>query len=243
MKAKILQFTDYLPSDCLSFGVAVVIDVLRATSLIVTALDSGVKEVFVEKEVSKAIEKANALGRSKCILAGERKMKQIDGFDSGNSPVFFRHNDVYDKSVVLTTTNGASALYYAGLAQEVYVASFLNSSAMGKFLANKNEDIVLICSGTNGQFSLDDGFCAGMLLSAINEYCELELDDLGELLMDSYHKNANNFKNFIKKSKSSQNLINLGFGLDVDYCLQRNVSNSIPKCVAGKIKIVATINN
>ncbi|SHF34698.1 2-phosphosulfolactate phosphatase [Desulforamulus putei] len=143
---------------------AVVFDILRASSTVCTALASGCKEVIPVVEVADAFTLAKTLPDNSFLLGGERGAVKVPGFHLGNSPLEYTSNAVKDKTVILTTTNGtrATRLAAAGSGQ-VFIGSLLNVSAVAKQLLEMDRDIVLVCAGTRGKFSLEDTLAAGMV--------------------------------------------------------------------------------
>jgi 2-phosphosulfolactate phosphatase len=140
---------------------AVVIDVLRASSSIVEALGSGARLLFPVGSIEEAIRLANTLGREEVLLCGERKCLPIEGFDLGNSPAEFTPERVGGKTLVMTTTNGTTALALAGPAQRVLIAAWLNLSAVVEELVRTGAEPVLLCSGRERHFGLEDAALAG----------------------------------------------------------------------------------
>ena len=147
-------------------GVAVVIDVLRASTTIVHALTSGAREVLPCVEVDDARAAAKNLPEDERVLGGERKGLPIDGFDYGNSPEDYTYERVSRKSVVFTTTNGTRAMQHARMADRVLIGAFVNVTAIVEELIG-HEQIHLLCAGTNGQMGHDDVMLAGLLVERI----------------------------------------------------------------------------
>jgi 2-phosphosulfolactate phosphatase len=141
---------------------AVVIDVLRATTTIVTALAAGAREVLVCRAIEEARQRATRLPGERRILGGERGGLRIRGFDLGNSPSEFTPERVAGKSIVFTTTNGTRALLHCRHAKRVLLAGFVNLSAVAKALEAEKE-IHLVCAGTRGEISREDALLAGAL--------------------------------------------------------------------------------
>lgn len=164
--------TFVVPSE-LAGGTAVVIDVLRASTTIVHALDAGALEVIPCVEVADARAIATGLPKESVILGGERGGLLIDGFDLGNSPSDYTPDVVEDKTVVFTTTNGTRAMATAQQAKRVLIGSFVNVSAVAAQLAieqcNSEPQIHLICAGSDGQIGHDDVLLAGMLVAKIEQ--------------------------------------------------------------------------
>ncbi len=148
--------------------VAVVIDVIRATSTMVEALANGARGIFPTVSTEEAVKLASSLGREDALLCGERKGLRVEGFDLGNSPAEFTREVVEDKQLVMSTTNGTRALVAAEDADRILVASFLNLSAVVTALREVDE-LVIVCAGKEDRFSLDDALCAGMLIRKLKE--------------------------------------------------------------------------
>lgn len=149
--------------------VAVVIDVLRSTSTIATALASGARAILPAASTEDALQIARSLGRDGVLLCGERKNVRIEGFDLGNSPSEFGRDVVEGRTLVMCTTNGTRALLTAVGARAVYVASFLNLGGVVSELQRAGGDPVLVCAGRNGLVGLDDVLCAGEIVARLGD--------------------------------------------------------------------------
>ena len=124
----------------------VVVDILRATSCITTALGCGIKSI---KPVSN-LEECLALGNEGYITAGERNGKKVDGFDLGNSPFGFMDEKLQGKKIAFTTTNGTQAINLSERADLVIAGSFLNIAAIKDFLYNQASNVTIVCAGWKG---------------------------------------------------------------------------------------------
>ena len=139
----------------------VVIDVLRATSTIVEAIGAGAKAIYPVGSIEEALRLANNMGRDQVLLCGERKCLPIEGFDLGNSPAEFTAERVGGRTLVMSTTNGTTAMSLAAGAARVLIAAPLNLSAVVEELARADADPVLVCSGRERHFGLEDAVFAG----------------------------------------------------------------------------------
>jgi 2-phosphosulfolactate phosphatase len=147
----------------LADATAVVIDVLRASTTIVHALEAGATEVVPCLEIDDALRVADEADAEGVVLGGERQAVPIDGFDLGNSPSEYTPYSVGGRRVVITTTNGTRAMLAARPARRVLVGAFVNLSAVCQQLLDA-EKVCLICAGTGGQYSRDDILCAGLMV-------------------------------------------------------------------------------
>ncbi len=209
--------------------VAVVIDVLRATSTIITALYNGCKEVIPMAEIEEAVNISKNYEKGTFILGGERNSEKIEGFHLANSPWEYSREQVADKTVLLTTTNGTRAITKVTDAKEVILASFINISAICDYIAAAGQDVVIICAGTLGRFSTDDILAAGAIIYGLhNKRVSLETDDLGMTAEFMYRHNRNDLHGILSKSLHYSRLKELGLQKDLDYCLTLNTAPILP---------------
>jgi 2-phosphosulfolactate phosphatase len=162
-----------IPAGALRGGVAVVVDVLRATTVMVHALAAGCDSVIPCGEIEEAQALAAQLPEGSALLAGERQGLPIPGFDLGNSPGEFNPEVCLGKTLVMTTTNGTRAILACLEAERVYIASFSNLRATSDEIAvqllkkDHGLPVHIVCAGTEGFISLEDSLLAGALTSAI----------------------------------------------------------------------------
>jgi len=158
-----------MPAGAVAGGIAVVIDVLRASTTIVTALAHGAIVAVPRRSIEEAL--AAAADLPGAVLGGERGGVKIAGFDLGNSPLEYAPDRVAGRPVVMTTTNGTAALAACQDAAEVLVGAIVNRSAVAatarRLAAERGcEAIHLVCAGTDGQVTEEDVIAAGAILDA-----------------------------------------------------------------------------
>src|SRR5262249_27575662 len=141
--------------------VALVVDVFRATSMVVAAFGAGCARVIPVASEAAARERAAALAPEPVLLAGERGGDPIDGFDLGNSPLECTPERVGGRTLVLTTTNGTRAMLKAGEATVAALAALTNVAAAAQGAGNHPPDGPLLGAGEQGRLSPDDTQCAG----------------------------------------------------------------------------------
>lgn len=239
MRIHLIQYNDTLPIDSVFQKVVVVIDVFRATSVIITALSHGAKQIIPAATVQEAVNISNNFEKNECILGGERKMLGIEGFDRDNSPFSYMH-DVRNKTIILTTTNGTRALHFCRKASEVYISSFHNAEQVARALAAKTSDVNLICSGLQGKFALEDACCAGKIIDLMMRFHDYEMDAYGICIRSLYRENAGNIKSFISGSSAYKALRNTGAGRDADFCLKEDLYPVIPIFNTSTLSITLT---
>jgi 2-phosphosulfolactate phosphatase len=157
----------FTPVEEASARVAIVVDVLRATSSIAQALASGYERVLCCAEIEEARALRRELG-DEAVVGGERNAVVVDGFDVGASPREFAQPP-RAKTLILTTTNGTRAILTAASRCEVVLlGSLLNLSAVARAAREAGGDVAIICSGFEGAFALDDAYCAGRIVMALD---------------------------------------------------------------------------
>ena len=218
---------------------AVVIDVLRATSVITTALENGAREVIPVKTVEEAQNLYAQCDTAKTLRGGERNALKIEGFDLSNSPLEYKKKVVEGKSLILTTTNGTNAINNIIGADEVVLACFRNGAAVVEHIVGLSHrgssDIAIVCAGTESHFSLDDGLCAGMIIELLKQRTEVETDDLGLLLHRFYNESKDNLFGALSGCYHLKRLFTLGFYDDIKFCLETNCIQTVPVLKDGKI--------
>ena len=196
---------------------AVVIDVLRATSTIVTALSNGVQRISPVATVEKAFSIRDHSPSVK--LVGEKGGVRIEGFDFGNSPQEFLGKPLFDFELAMFTTNGTKAFLATKSAQEVIAASFLNLDVVIEKVSHWNGPVAYFCAGTGVDFSLEDGILAGAIIDSV---------DPDHPLASLYRFTKNNLPKAFRSSKNGTNLVKIGLESDIDLCLQRNRFSVLP---------------
>ncbi|HEY8910396.1 MAG TPA: 2-phosphosulfolactate phosphatase [Desulfosporosinus sp.] len=215
----------------------IVIDVLRATSTMVTALANGCQAIIPVLTSEEAMERRLTLPGS--LLGGERQGIVIEGFDLGNSPFDYVPEKVGGKRVIMTTTNGTRAIRDSVAAPMIWMASFLNMQSIVSAVLRQFEDngkfqgVVVFCAGTEDRFDLPDTLCAGMLIDALGT--DVAINDLGEAARMLYRSAENHLMDKIRDSVHGKKLISLGFERDLIYCSTPNILPIIPVFKEGEI--------
>lgn len=220
--------------DELRGGVAVVIDVLRASSTIIHALANGAERVVPCREIDIAKKIAAEIPADQRLLGGERGGEIIEGFDLGNSPREYTREVVKNNTVAFTTTNGTRTLEVCGQAEAVCIGTFLNRQAIVDVLLNDDRPIHLVCAGTDGHVSNEDCLFAGMtasLLKAINDSFDVTSDStqLAMSLFDEVRHGHRDHGAIIRESRGGRNLIRLGMDNDIHYCSQLDQFAIVPR--------------
>jgi 2-phosphosulfolactate phosphatase len=205
------------PADTAGRLVAIV-DVLRASTTVATALGNGAKTVIPLEGADEVISRSKEFSRSGVKLAGEQKMFPIAGFDLGNSPQDFTAEAVEGKTILITTTNGTRALLGVQGARDIVIASYVNFTAvlaMMKVAASSNTDIAIICAGEEGSFTLEDAACAGRYVRAIPKRASVVSNDAASASVLIEKRYGENIAKVFKESTHGQALQSAGFGDDL----------------------------
>jgi 2-phosphosulfolactate phosphatase len=209
---------DYIPTGALAGGVAVAVDVLRATTTMLAALAAGARCVVP----CASIEEARATVRedrwAPAMLAGERHGRMIDGFDFGNSPAEFTAKKVKGRTVVATTTNGTRAILSCAPAGRAMIGAFVNFSAVCEQIATDPRPLHVVCAGTDGQPTLEDTLFAGALVDHLSSRQDVELNDAARMAWDSFENHGQILDAAFEISAGGSNLIRAGFGGDLKLC-------------------------
>jgi len=234
-----IQFLPSAPNpNLLSDRIVVVIDILRATTVMVQAMSQGASEIIPLATVEEAFRMGKAFPRAFILLGGERESKEIPGFDLGNSPREYIAERVMGKKLVLTTTNGTRAFHAVSSGKEILAGSFLNIGATVQRCIESERDLFIFPSGDKGNFSLEDTLCGGMLIDLIlrKEKKEIFLTDASYCAQILYQKFKDNLVEAFHLSRHGKELIDRGFEEDLAYCAQIDTTPLVPIFRQGVIR-------
>lgn len=190
----------------------VVVDILRTSTVVVAALFRGARAVVPVATVEEATRLAQSLGSDAAVLVGERNGVPIEGFDLDNSPTAMTAERVRGKTLIMTTTNGTPALLAAQGASEVFLAAASNLSlaaARARACLADRRDLVILCSGTDGRFSLDDAYTAGRLavLALGGSRRRRGLNDAALVVVDLARRYGDNWERALTRSAAGRRLL------------------------------------
>jgi 2-phosphosulfolactate phosphatase len=208
----------FTPAETAQTQIGIVVDVLRASSTIVQALEAGYARVFCCAEIEEARALRDEVGDA--VLAGERRAEPISGFDLGNSP-----REVLEpraETLVLTTTNGTRAIVRAAEdCDVVLVGALLNLSAVAAAARAEGADIEVVCAGVEGRFALDDAYCAGRIV----ELLDGERTEAAEEAV----RIARSFGSPERAFRARDNAREQVTEEDLLWCARENVSSVVPR--------------
>lgn len=226
MLVDVISSVNEARSDDLNQRTAVVVDVLRATSTIITALEHGCSSVKAVETVCQA----RSMQVPGDLLGGERYCKKITGFDLGNSPMEYKDPIVAGRRIILTTTNGTRAIQKSMKASHVIAGALLNAASCAQAALQLKKDLIILCSGTQDEFALEDGLCAGLIIEELSSIYDkpLILNDFASAMLYAYRNVKPSIEEAIIQTDNGKRLIKLGYEDDVHYCSQVNRSSIVP---------------
>lgn len=220
-----------------SSSIVVIIDVLRATSTIATALYNGAKCIIPVDSVAECIRIGKQI---EGITAGERDGKVAEGLEYGNSPFEYPRSFVENKTLVLTTTNGTKLLHMAldKNAKGIITGSFPNLSAVCDYLLAQNQNVILGCAAWKDKVNIEDTLFAGAVINRIKDSFNINCD-ASHIAENLCHSGKKDLYAFMKKNNASHYQRLTGFGLekDIRYCLTNDGANVLPLYEGGKLVV------
>ena len=210
---------ELLPLYDLHGKVAVIVDILRATSTIVTALGEGISHVFPVA----TLHECAALGQQHgCLTAAERDGLPAAGFDLGNSPFGFLEVErpLRGRALAISTTNGTTALRRSLAAEAVVVGAFLNLAAVADFARQQQRDVLVVCAGWKGQFCLEDTVFGGALAEQLAAGFDVHSSDAALAALHLWRQAKADLPAYLLQSSHVRRLNSLEASQDFDFCMQ-----------------------
>jgi 2-phosphosulfolactate phosphatase len=217
---------------------AVVIDVLRSSSTITTALMNGAREVIPVLTPAEGGQLASRSGRGMCLLCGEREGRKIDGFDLGNSPEEYSAERVNGRILIFSSTNGAGALLRAKAADRLYIGGFNNVNTIVKRLVEDRKSIVIVCAGKLDQFAIEDFVCGGKFVNLLESRLKrsVVMNDGARAAALLHRHFDGSITQLLKSSNHGKYLISLEMEQDIEYCAKLDTHPIIPMFIEGKLR-------
>lgn len=230
MKIDLFLSRREIQPDVIEGRLAIIIDVLRASTSIITALANGCKGVIPVSEIEDAKKLAAKFLAESVLMGGERNEMPIPGFDLSNSPLEYTANRVAGKKIIFTSSNGSQLFHYSRQAQNTLVAGFVNVSILSRFVVQNGVDIVILCAGKNGQFGMEDAVCGGMLIDKITNITtnSLTLNDGAIAARVLYQFYAGDITGMLSQTSHGKRLVAIGHQEDLTICGQIDSIELIP---------------
>ncbi len=212
--------------------IIVIVDILRATTIITTLFENGLAKLIPVK----SLEEAESYKKQGFLVAAERNGKKVNFADFGNSPFEFTSDKIKDKTLVYSTTNGTNTINLVKSADQVIIASFLNLSTVVNYLVNRKTNVLILCSGWMQDYCAEDFLFAGALSEKLISSRKFSFNsDQVQSALDLWKEANKNLEEYIKKLFQYKRLIRFGFKEIVAYCFRFDLSEALPILKEGYI--------
>jgi 2-phosphosulfolactate phosphatase len=229
MDAEVFLTHSSLSEEDVRNRTVVVIDVLRACSTIVTALDRGARAVLPVADMAEAGKIAGNLDPDVYRLGGERNGEKIEGYHLGNSPLEYTREVVEQRDVILNTTNGTQALTRATSAKHLVAGCFLNAQRVVDFVRAADDQVTIVCAGRQNRLALEDALCAGLLLARLWDHDEPDVvTDSAHTAFTLYETDRDDLSSALRGANHAEHLLQHGHDEDLDYCFRTDVLPVLP---------------
>ena len=212
--------------------VVVVVDVLRATTSMVTALANGVRRVRAYAD----LKACRIMKRSGYVIAGEREGKKVEDFDLGNSPLNYLDDAYLGEQLAITTTNGTLAIDKSRHAHEVIIGALVNLEAVVNYLKSQEKDVLIFCAGWKGKVNMEDTLFAGAVVDAMGDSFEPECDaaHISKLI---YNNAKDDIFSYLENASHVKRLNGFNIEKDIKFCLSLNKYDIIPELIGEDLVI------
>lgn len=214
---------------------AVMVDALRASSTIITAISNGCDRIVPTSEANEAAA-IRKISEGNVLLCGEIGGLKVGGFDLGNSPLEYTQEVVEDKVLIYSTSNGSVAVKGLADAEDVLIGAFINANAVASRICALERDVLLVCAGTKGVFSTDDTIAMGCIIDRMLQVDEsIETDDLGKVALKLYRDTRMDVMTALEGSSQYDFLQQLQMLDDLEYCTREDMFDVVPAYREGVI--------
>lgn len=203
--------------------IVVVVDILRATSVMVTAMAHGAKEIIPVA----TLEEAKSYLEQGYLCAAERGGAPVDGFPLDNSPFNYMNDQIEGKPIVITTTNGTLAITKSINADQVLIGAFLNIEALTNYISTQDKDVIVHCAGWKGKTNMEDTLFAGALVELLANSHEFACDT-AHLALNYYQSVKENLFETVKNSAHAKRLKKLSVIKDIEFCVTQSTYDIVP---------------
>lgn len=236
MKVKLYFTPAGLTDKDLIGRTVIVIDVLRACTVICAAFAAGCREVIPVNSIGDGSTLLGNLDRDVVLLAGERDGYRVEGFDLGNSPLEFTKDVVSNKTIILASTNGSKAMILGSSGELMLAASFVNVSAIVDKVASQDGDTALVCSGKDSRFSLEDVVCGGMIVSRLGNKVEVA-NDAAMVANTLYEAHKDDIASVLRTCDHGRYLSSIGFAEDISFAAGIDTIGILPQWDNGRFLV------
>lgn len=233
-KLHVILRKEDINQELLANKVALVLDILCATSSICTALAHQISRIIPALDGNDAIAIAQSHPEQNYLLAGEFNAETLQGFSSA-TPLSIVNHIGYKKTLIYSTTNGTIALRHSQAAEAVYAVSLLNAKAVIEHVLQQhpNRTVILVCSGSGGRFNMEDFYGAGYLISLLPKQ-RFDLTD-ASIAAQQYYQAVDTLE-CLRLSRVGKRLIQKGLEKELEFIAQKDIYSVIPELIQGEIR-------
>ncbi len=210
----------------------VIVDILRATSCMVTAFAHGAASITPFSST----EECRRMKSKGYITSGERNGEKVSGFDKGNSPFEYMGDELKGQKIAFTTTNGTQAIDKAKEAKQIIIGSFLNLTVVTRYLLLSEYNILVVCAGWKGKVNLEDTLFAGAIVENLRNHIEPDCD-APLVAQHLYNLAKTDMVKFLSNSSHVKRLNRLNIHKDIGFCLTSDQYPVLPVLKNGVLKI------
>lgn len=215
-------------------SIVVVVDILRATSVITTMFMNGVDKVIPVKN----LDEARKYKEKGYMVVAERDGKKLDFADFGNSPDYFKNDLVKGKTLVYSTTNGTNAINVGADAEKVIIGSYLNFKAIVKYILEYDKNVLLLCAGWKNKFNIEDSLYCGYLANELLKFANFfTICDSTKASIDLYEIANKDLHNYIQKVAQKGRLQKMGYDDVIPYCHTFDLTCFVPSYKNGSLTV------
>ncbi len=229
MRVDVILFPRDLSEYDLSHKLVVVVDIFRASSTIITAINNGAEEVVPFLKTDEVKREALKYPANKVLKCGERKGYRFSGFDLGNSPFEYTRDKIDNKKLLFSSTNGSQLFSKINSARKVIIGGFLNVKKVLSCIVQNKLDCLIVCAGDNGNISIEDTVFSGMIFALLKKNVkDIEMSDEARTGMIVYQYYKDDLQTIIRESSHGRYLSSIGKVEDMIYCLTVNRFDCLP---------------
>lgn len=229
MDVEVFLTSSNVADDHVKDRVAIVIDVLRASSTIATALHHGARAIVPAADMAEAGKLASNLDQQSYLLGGERGGEKIEGYHLGNSPLEYTTDVIQGRTIIFNTTNGTRAIARTRASEHLVIGCFLNAARVVDFARAQDLPVTIVCAGWRSRVSLEDTLCAGLILDRLWEGTQPDdASDTAHVAHSQYLQDRDRLQEALRHCNHARRLIAMGHDDDVAYCLQLDALPVLP---------------
>jgi 2-phosphosulfolactate phosphatase len=244
-RLRVLMTRQEIEPEKLSDATVVVIDVILATTTLLTILENGARSVLPVASLEEAEEVGEALDPTRTLRGGEQDAENIEGYDLGPYPEEYTPEVVGGKDVIFVTTNGTRAISSAALTKKLLLGCLRNAPAVARYLEGSGtESVYVVCAGSAGRFTLEDFIGASAILSRLNGDGYLDdwrLNDAAWLALDFAERYEGREKEALKRGRAGRWFLENDMAEEFEFVGDVGASELVPEVTEGQLQLASPV--